>query len=233
MTKKNSTKRSLLMSTLALVLCFSMLVGSTFAWFTDSVSSGGNKIQAGTLDLDLYQWTGAATSTEITNESAPLFGENILWEPGYTKVVYLSLKNNGNLNLKYSVNVNVVNPNGGKDLYEVMEYAIIPDATYDSVVSWSNGTAVVLGMNATSANDVVMAPDAEHFFALAVHMKEEAGNEYQSGSVNFDIKVVATQMTAESDSFGATYDQNATYPVRASGSAPVAGQDPIVITVTV
>ena len=53
MTKTKSTKRALLMSALALLMCVSMLIGSTFAWFTDSVTSAGNKIQAGTLQVDL------------------------------------------------------------------------------------------------------------------------------------------------------------------------------------
>ena len=55
MTKQKSTKRALLMSALALLMCVSMLIGSTFAWFTDSVTSAGNKIQAGTLDIELWK----------------------------------------------------------------------------------------------------------------------------------------------------------------------------------
>jgi len=246
MTKKNGTKRSLLMSAVALVLCFSMLFGSTFAWFTDSVTSSGNKIVAGNLDVDLYQWTSATASTEITNESAPIFGganslaaqnnnADTLWEPGKTQVAYLSIKNEGNLALKYKVSVNVVNPDGGKDLYKVMKYAIVPNATYGTVSAWTAGTAVVPGVNATTANDVSMNAGDEHFFALVIHMDETATNDYQNGAVEFDIKVEATQMTAESDSFGITYDQNAAYgdnvwPVRVNASEPVDGADNYVIT---
>ena len=42
-----STKRALLTSVLAMVVCLAMLVGSTFAWFTDTATTGVNKIQAG------------------------------------------------------------------------------------------------------------------------------------------------------------------------------------------
>ena len=45
-------KMALLHSVIALLLCVSMLVGSTFAWFTDSVKTGINTIAAGVLDVD-------------------------------------------------------------------------------------------------------------------------------------------------------------------------------------
>ena len=223
MTKTKSTKRALLLSALSLLMCVSMLIGSTFAWFTDSVTSGNNKIVAGTLDVDLYLWKDANTPTEITDESDPIFGEaglaqnstNTLWEPGKTQVVYLSIKNNGNLDLKYKVALNVVNPADGKDLYKVMQYDIIEDATYGSVTAWNatDAKSVVVGTNATQANDVELKAGAEHKFALAVHMDELAGNDYQGGKVNFDLTVLATQLASEFDSFDNQYDKDATYTI--------------------
>ena len=55
MTKRRSTKNALISSVLALVLCFTMLLGTTYAWFTDSVTSATNIIAAGNLDIELYQ----------------------------------------------------------------------------------------------------------------------------------------------------------------------------------
>jgi len=223
MKRKNAARNALFTSILSLLLCVSMLVGTTFAWFTDSVTSAGNKVVAGNLDVDLYQWTAADASTEITNESDPLFAESILWEPGKTQVVYLSIKNNGSLSLKYKVSVSAKDTDAGQDLYEAMRYAIIPDAKFATVTAWdaTNAKAVVPGINATEASSVNMAPNDEHFFALAIHMNEEAGNKYQGGSVAFDIRVDATQLTAESDSFGTDYDADAALPVYAIGTAPV------------
>ena len=51
MTNKKSTKRALLVSAMAMVICFTMLLGTTFAWFTDSASSNGNIIKSGTLNI--------------------------------------------------------------------------------------------------------------------------------------------------------------------------------------
>ena len=206
---KNTTKRALVSSILVLVLCFTMLLGTTFAWFTDSASSVGNKITTGNLDVDLYLWDTEG-STEITNSSAPIFPETIIWEPGMTQVVYLSIKNNGSLALKYKVGIEVKNVT--KNLDEVMSYAITPDATVGAVNAWANnGTPVSLGTN-VAANDVVLNAGAEHFFALSVHMDEEAGNEYMNGTIEFDINVLAGQLAFEEDSFGPNYDKNASYP---------------------
>ena len=209
MTKQKSTKRALLMSALALLMCVSMLIGSTFAWFTDSVTSSGNKIKAGTLDIQLLMDGDVdGTYDDISNNNSPIFGEGsiaqnnnaeTLWEPGKTQVAYLAIKNNGNLALKYTVGLDVQNVS--KDLYEVMEYAIVPDADANhKVTSWTSGNSVEVGTQSVSG-DVSLPVGATHCFALVIHMDEEAGNEYQGGEVNFDLTVLATQDTVESDSF--------------------------------
>ena len=226
MTNMKSTKRALLMSVVALFLCFTMLMGTTYAWFTDSVTSTGNKIVAGNLDIDLYMWTDADTSVEITNESAPIFGAESLvaqnnaadtiWEPGKTQIVYLSIKNNGNLDLKYQVALEVKNVTN--NLTDVVKYAITGDATYGTAPAWTNGISVVEGVNATQAENVVLGKGAEHHFALSVHMDEEAGNAYMNGSIEFDIKVLATQLTSEFDSFNNQYDKDADYAVPVSST---------------
>lgn len=224
MTKAKSTKSALLLSALSLLMCVSMLIGSTFAWFTDSVTSGGNKIVAGTLDIQLLMHDGS-TYADISDSDKPIFGEGsiaqnvnseTLWEPGKTQVAYLAIKNNGNLALKYKVALDVQNVS--KDLYEVMEYDIIPDAKPDSVKSWTDGKAVAEGIQSVSF-DVSLAVGATHYFALAIHMDEAAGNNYQGGQVNFDLTVLAAQDTVESDSFDDQYDKEATY-------------DPLMISVT-
>lgn len=216
MTKNKTTKRALLASAVSLILCFSMLLGTTYAWFTDSVTSTNNKIVAGNLDVDLYLWTAADASLEITEESDPIFGagslaQNVnaetLWEPGKTQVAYLSIKNNGSLDLKYSVALKVENV--AKNLFEVMQYDIIENAKFDEVDEWTSGSDVVAGTQRVSA-EVPLAAGVEHFFALAIHMDETAGNEYQDGQVNFDLSVLATQLTSEVDSFDDQYDKFAT-----------------------
>lgn len=100
MTKHVSTKRALILSLLSMLLCVSMLVGFTYAWFTDTATTGVNKILAGNLDVKLMYSTDMQTWKEAT-EQTKLFDDNALWEPGYTQVVYLKVVNAGNLALKY------------------------------------------------------------------------------------------------------------------------------------
>ena len=232
MTNKKTTKRALIMSVLSLFLCFTMMLGTTYAWFTDSVTSSGNKIMAGTLDIDLFMHNDDGTVMEITDAKEPLFGtadealnsSSTLWEPGKTQVVYLSLVNNGSLDLKYKVNVNVTSD--PDNLREVMSYAITPDAENvdgKRVGAWDDAAAapVVLGINATQASTVELKAGETHYFALSLHMDEEAGNEYQGKTMEFDIVVFATQLASELDSFGPDYDEKATYDDGAYVVSPI------------
>ena len=228
---KKATKRALLTSVMALVMCVVMLVGTTFAWFTDTASTAVNKIVAGNLDVELLMYKKITDESydyvNISKDKNPIFGSDTsavaqnnnldtLWEPGKTQVAYLAIENKGNLALKYKVALNVTNPVDGKDLYKVMQYAIVPDAKNDNgkVTGWtaSDGKTVDVGQQPVSG-EVSLAVGATHYFALLVHMDELAGNNYQNGKVDFDLTVYATQDTVEFDSFGKDYDENATYPV--------------------
>lgn len=127
MTNSKSTKRALLTSVLALLMCVTMLVGATFAWFTDTASTGINKIQAGNLDLEVEYRTTADGEWKILDKATDLFGaEGTLFEPGHTRVVELKIANAGNLALKYKIGMNVVSETAGtnKDSkpYKLSEY---------------------------------------------------------------------------------------------------------------
>ena len=227
MTNRHSTKHALLTSLMALLLCFTMLLGTTYAWFTDSVTSAGNKIQAGTLDIELYMLSkndaGELVREAISERTEPIFGANslvaqnnaadTLWEPGKTQVVYFSLKNNGNLALMYKVDLIVSQIT--KALNEVVLYTITPLAedTLFSLTQWdgTNALKVADGINETEAKDVMLTPGQENFFALSVHMDENAGNQYQGGTITFDMVVYASQIVAEADSFDNTYDESAPF----------------------
>ena len=218
MTKSN-TKRALLSSVLAMILCLGLLIGTTFAWFTDSVTSSGNKIKAGTLDVDLLMGTAVNTYTSIADKNAAIFGANslvaqnnpadTLWEPGKTQIVYLAVENKGNLDLKYNIALNVVD--GG--LIGSLEYAIIDGAKYgdidvNNVNSWAALKAnaqtgdVVAGTTVAAPNGAITVAEKIEYFALAVHMKEDADNKYQGKDITIYVTVLATQLASEYDSFG-------------------------------
>ena len=198
MTNRKSTKRALLGSVMAMVLCLAMLVGATFAWFTDTASTGVNKIQAGNLDVALEmkdaagQWVSAEGKTLDFVKAADAKGEAILWEPGCTyELPALRIRNNGNLALKYKVIITGIN--GSAKLNEAIEWTI--------------------GDVAMGAEQHLAAGES-NTFTIKGHMKESAGNEYMNESIDgIAITVVATQDTVESDSFNKDYDADAEYPV--------------------
>ena len=208
MTNRKSTKRALLGSVMAMVLCLAMLVGATFAWFTDTASTGVNKIQAGNLDVVLEmqnadgKWVSAEGKTLDFVKAADAKGEAILWEPGCTyELPALRIRNNGNLALKYKVAITGIN--GSAKLNEAIE--------------WTIGD-VAMG------TEQHLAAGESNAFTIKGHMKESAGNEYMNESIDgIAITVEATQDTVESDSFNNTYDASATYPVVAVGDVNTDG----------
>ena len=208
MTNRKSTKRALLGSVVAMVLCLAMLVGATFAWFTDTASTGVNKIQAGNLDVVLEmqnadgKWVSAEGKTLDFVKAADAKGEAILWEPGCTyELPALRIRNNGNLALKYQVIITGINGS----------------AKLNTVIDWTIGD-VAMGA------EQHLAAGESNAFTIKGHMKESAGNEYMNESIDgIAITVVATQDTLESDSFDKDYDADAEYPVVAVGDVNTNG----------
>ena len=205
MTNRKSTKRALLGSVMAMVLCLAMLVGATFAWFTDTASTGVNKIQAGNLDVQLQYATawdenGNATSWADAQgrqlefkKAAGAENEAVLWEPGCTYALpELRVVNKGNLALKYKVAITGINGS----------------AKLNDVIDWTINDADL------SADHSLAAGATSEALTIKGHMKESAGNDYMNESIDgITITVYATQDTVESDSFNNTYDENAAYPV--------------------
>ena len=196
MTNRKSTKRALLGSVMAMVLCLAMLIGATFAWFTDTASTGVNKIQAGNLDVQLVDENGNSLegkTLEFKKAANAAEGEAVLWEPGCTyELPAVYVKNNGNLALKYKVTITGINGS----------------AKLNDVIDWTINDADL------SADHSLAAGATSEALTIKGHMKESAGNEYMNESIDgIAITVVATQDTVESDSFDNQYDANAEYPV--------------------
>ena len=204
---KKATKRALLASVMALVMCVVMLVGTTFAWFTDTASTAVNKIVAGNLDVDIvdennnsldggslsFIKAGAGTDAEAA----------ILWEPGATFFTQgFKIVNKGNLALKYKVVVS--GTTGDAKLLKAIDFAFVTDNTTPNAdpESFANEGKLLKQNDSAPANNGV--------YYLRGHMKEEAGNEYKNLTLDgISITVYATQYTYEKDSFDELYDANA------------------------
>ena len=187
-------------------MCVSMLVGTTFAWFTDTASTGVNKIQAGTLDVQLLDEQGNTLEGQTLSwkKAAGHENEAVLWEPGCTyNLQSFKIKNNGNLALKYKIVISGIV--GDAKLLEAIDFTVtgVDGVTTANALNGFEGK-----LAASSMTDAI---------TISGHMKESAGNEYQGKSIDgIGITVVATQDTVEHDSNGNTYDERAEYPVLAS-----------------
>ena len=233
MTFKRSTKSALLMSVLSLFLCFVMLLGTTFAWFTDSVSSKNNIITAGNLDIELkYAKLGAdgkLTSWEKVQDKSDIFDPNALWEPGRVEVVYLEVSNLGSLALKYQLGVNVYGEQTGTnvfgDTFKLSDYLVFTTVempteltTYTDREAAMLASGSAMGMKDYESKTTNLEVGGVDYVALIIYMPETVGNvaNYKTGttapSVTFGINLYATQQAYENDSYGSDYDADAFLP---------------------
>ena len=220
MTKTKSTKHALLSSILALFLCFSMLLGTTFAWFTDSVTSANNIIKSGNLDITLEYFDIEADAWKDVKDSADILTGD-LWEPGYTDVAYLRIKNNGSLALKYALSVNIISEKSGvnKDgetfsLSDYIYFDVVDEKQpafadrAEAMAAVDSATKIARGYSRSGS----LAADSDYvYLAMVVYMPTTVGNVANHNGVdvpeiNLGINVFATQDTVESDSFGTDYD---------------------------
>ena len=219
--KKDGTgqqlKGKVLVSALLLLACVFALIGTTLAWFTAIVTNDGNRIEAGSLKVDLLMDKGngyqsiAGGSGDIFNEA----GNGARWEPGRTEVVYLAVQNAGNLALKYNINLAVLDDG----LANALEFVVTDGAKYGDIQSWTQVSAdanvvadyIVDGQISAAPQGRLSAGQTD-YFALSVHMMESAGNEFALQNFSMDVKIVAGQAAEESDGFGnSDYDADAPY----------------------
>ncbi len=228
MNNRKQTKRALLTSVMALVMCVVMLVGTTFAWFTDTASTNVNKIESGKLDVQLLMSTDGGTNWspaegETLNfikaaEGVAAGQTTILWEPGATyDLPLLKIVNNGNLKLKYKVAIS--GATGDVELLDVIDFNATVTNADNTITVISN---VNVKDNPAMVVDKVLDPTASEIIALSGTMKTSANNHYMDMKVEgIAITVYATQAIGEYDSSVNDYDKDAKYPVAATTAVTV------------
>ena len=215
MNSHRQTKRALLTSVMALVMCVVMLLGTTFAWFTDTATANVNKIQAGNLDVALYygdtangaigtSWTelvdGSPALKFLQSNGTTATQQDFYWEPGGTySLPALKVVNNGNLSLKYKIEITGIK--GSAKLNDVIDWTMKLDGT-----DFAIGSEHVL--NAATAG-----AESADILTISGHMRETAGNTYMNEKIEgITITLKATQAIGEYDSTRNDYDKFAEYP---------------------
>ncbi len=195
---KNATKRSLLASVLALVMCVAMLVGATFAWFTDTASVGVNKIVAGNLHVQIQNEAGQKIENLEWKTADNRTQDKILWEPGCTYTLTpFKIVNTGNLALKYKIVITGLDENSDAELLKVIKF------TY----STEDGTFDMDAEGHLAANG-----GATKLITVSAGMDKDAGNDYMDKTLEgVKFTVYATQDTVEYDRKDNQYDAGADY----------------------
>lgn len=241
MANKKVTRRALFTSIMSLILCCAMLMGTTFAWFTDSVTSSNNIIKSGTLDVEMYYNEDNSDTWEDASKGAIFNGNH--WEPGFTQVRYIKIANTGSLAFKFQLNIIGDTAAGAVNLADVIDVYMIENpstvldrnltgatrvGTLSELMADNDGAAygVMLpeeGKRSSNVASGVQGIDGYAVYGIALKMQENAGNEYQNLSVGntFTVQLMATQYTYENDAFGSDYDGASAYSVAATGTSVV------------
>ena len=203
---QKATKRALLTSVMGLVMCVVMLVGTTFAWFTDTASTGVNKIVSGNLKVDIIEKDSDdhIEKLNFTKAAGAPDGEQLLWEPGCRYLTEgFRIANKGNLALKWKAQVNkgATEANEGNfDLLDVIDFYLVTKA--------ADGAETATALDEFTGN-LKKTETSEVYYIKGV-MQTTAGNDYQGLTLDgITITVVATQDTVENDSYGNQYDKDA------------------------
>ncbi|MBE5734513.1 MAG: hypothetical protein E7347_05650 [Clostridiales bacterium] len=232
-------RTSIVTSIIAIVISFSMLIGSTFAWFTDSSMSGINKIHSGNLDVGLVYTNSYNGKAEEVNENTKIFadinGDDIVWEPGAFASGRFEVSNNGSLALKYQLSIiyaNATQTANGKTLADALSvYALVrnKDTGTDTVMGDSSLEALQID-SAVPEYDPMNAPSFKDGFTLEAYLHPQESITYEIGiywnptdndnefnvpgglSIDFAVALVATQVSYENDGDGFYYDSNAQFP---------------------
>ena len=246
--KAKQLRTRLIAAALTLVMLIGALAGTTFAWFTDNVTSAGNKIQTGTLQMDLLHKVDTDWVSLKQNADHKVFDYD-KWEPGYTRVETLQVTNLGSLALQYRLSLTVaegtaVLGENGEDLANVIEVYVIygqrsNETSFADIAAENSGwvrkgtLSEVIAAPATFLGGELLPtgetlPDGaaltttvgSQFLTIALHMQETAGNEYQALAVgDIYVNLYAIQWSFEQDSFGADYDALAPWPVLNPGQS--------------
>ena len=228
MTNTKSTKRALLVSVMAMVICFTMLLGTTFAWFTDEVVSENNVIKSGNLDVTFkFSQTGNGTDWTDVADADTIFDEDALWEPGYTDVVYLEVHNAGSLALNFRFVMNTTDHTGKTKTGAVITLSnfinckiiklggtCTPYATREAAMTAAAGATTIQSTTLTGdleAGDTI-------YYAIVAYMPTSVNNDANHDgtnipSIDIGLNVYASQKVSEDDGFNSNdYDEGRPNP---------------------
>lgn len=212
--REPSLYRSLCTSLLSTLLSLVMLVGTTFAWFTESITTGVYTITAGKLSTVTSYCTDLTTSTPnwlpLNESNTTLFGGMTFSNTNNTQTAYLRLENKGSSSVKYLISFLCGNETAGtlkkpdgttaanQNLSELMSftYTVASDATTEGgVPSFDNVTDgnIKLGKSATSSFSIIVEGNKTVYVKLDLILDNYEGTWTVEPKIDLQLKLVITQ----------------------------------------
>lgn len=184
-------------------------VHTTFAWLREGAANDDSIIEAGDTGMEMY-WTKDIKSDkwiDVEKSGEPIFNCQY-WEPGYTEVRYIKIKNIGDIPLEYEFTLVAENPD--EKLADVIDVYLIDDVTENveirnavsemkymgTLTDIFNGKIMREGVLSGSDTIDAQFKSDESTMAIVLQMKENADNKYQNQMIKdgFSIRVIATQL---------------------------------------
>lgn len=191
-----AVKRSIILCALSLALCVALLVGSTFAWFSDSITNSGNTITAGNLTA---QWSyrtlnDDTAAYEPVSEELALFSADTVWQPGEPHGYDFKVENTGSVDFEWELTIDLADT-AGESQNNLTDVLVVYVNGAQSEVGFTDGAVVINGTLAATDGETTAGTD-ESFceFSLAFAISESAGNDYQNLSVSFSLVLTANQV---------------------------------------
>lgn len=212
--REPSLYRSLCTSLLSTLLSLVMLVGTTFAWFTESITTGVYTITAGKLSTVTSYCTDLTTSTPnwqpLNKSNTTLFGGMTFSNTNNTQTAYLRLENESPNPVKYlicflcdSKTAGTLKKSDGttaanQNLSELMSFAytVASDTTTEGgVPSFDNVTDgnIKLGKSATSSFSIIVEGNKTVYVKLDLILDNYEGTWTVEPKIDLQLKLVITQ----------------------------------------
>lgn len=191
-----AVKRSIILCALSLALCVALLVGSTFAWFSDSITNSGNTITAGNLTA---QWSyrtlnDDTAAYEPVSEELALFSSDTVWQPGEPHGYDFKVENTGSVDFEWELTIDLANT-AGESQNNLTDVLVVYVDGVKSEVGFTDGAVVIGGtLAATDGETTAETDETSCEFSLAFAISESAGNDYQNLSVSFSLVLTANQV---------------------------------------
>lgn len=192
-----AVKRSIILCALSLALCVALLVGSTFAWFSDSITNSGNTISAGSLQAQWsYRTLNSDDTAEYTavGEELPLFSSDTVWQPGGSHGYDFKVENVGSVEFVWELAIDLADT-AGESQNNLTDVLVVYVDGVKSEVGFTDGAVVIGGtLAATDGETTAETDESSCEFSLAFAIPEDAGNDYQNSSVSFSLTLTARQV---------------------------------------